>query len=66
MPIFYRMPNCIFVNAGQSKPKYYSKPFHRGLLDYIYTQIARAKFHLKGQENRLYSSVASSLSRRKL
>ena len=36
MPIFYRTPNCTFVNVGQSKPKFYRKPFHIGLLDYIY------------------------------
>jgi hypothetical protein len=47
MPIFYRTPNCTFVNAGQSQPKFYHKPFHIGLLDYIYARIARAKFHLK-------------------
>ena len=27
----------------------YSKNFHKGLLDYIYAQIARAKFHLMAQ-----------------
>jgi hypothetical protein len=47
MPIFYRTPNCTFVNAGQSQSKFYHKPFHIGLLDYIYARIARAKFHLK-------------------
>ena len=50
MPIFYRTPNCTFVNVGQSKPKLYRKPFHIGLLDYIYEQIVCANVHLKGQE----------------
>ena len=59
MPIFNRMPNCTFVNVGQSKPKFYRKLFHIGLLDYIYARIARAKFHLKGQEYRLYSLLVS-------
>ena len=59
MPIFYRTPNCTFVNVGQSKPKFYRKPFHIGLLDYIYARIALAKFHLKGQEYRSYSLLAS-------
>jgi hypothetical protein len=27
----------------------YSKHFHKGLLDYIYAQIARTKFHLMAQ-----------------
>jgi len=27
----------------------YCKHFHKGLLDYIYAQIARAKFHLMAQ-----------------
>ena len=43
------------------KPKFYSKPFHIGPLDYIYARIARAKFHLKGQENLSYSSLANWL-----
>jgi hypothetical protein len=47
MPIFYRTPNCTFVNVGQSKPKLYRKPFHIGLLDYIYEQIVCANVHLK-------------------
>jgi len=59
IPIFYRTPNCTFVNAGQSKPKFYSKPFHIALLDFIYARIIRAKFHLKGRENLSYSSLAS-------
>jgi hypothetical protein len=59
MSIFYRMPNCTFVNVGQSKPKLYRKPFHIGLLDYIYARIARANFHLKGQEYWSYSSLVS-------
>jgi len=40
------------VNVDQSKPKFYRKPFHIGLLDYIYAPIARATLHLKGQDNR--------------
>ena len=49
MPIFYRTPNCTFVNVGQFKPKFYRKHFQIGLLDNIYAQIARAEFHLKGR-----------------
>ena len=59
MPIFHRTPNCTFVNVDQSQPKFYRKPFHIGLLDYIYERIARAKFNLKGQENRSYSTLTS-------
>ena len=59
MPIFYRTPNCTFVNVGQSKPKLYRKPFHIGLLDYIYEQIVCANVHLKGQEYWTYSSLTS-------
>ena len=54
MLICHRRPNCTFVNVGQSKPKLYRKPFHIGLLDYIYARIAGATFHLKGQDNRWY------------
>jgi hypothetical protein len=61
MTIFYRRPNCILVNVGQSKPKFYRKPFHIDLLDYIYPRIARAKFHLKGQDNRSYPSLTCKL-----
>ena len=43
MPMFYRTPNCTFVNVGQFKTKFYRKPF----------------FHLKGKENGSYSSLAS-------
>ena len=66
MPIFYRMPKCTFVNVGQFKPKFYRNPFQIGLLDYIYARIVRAEFHLKGQENRSYFSLASGLPRKKL
>jgi hypothetical protein len=66
VPIFYRTPNCTFVNVGQFKPKFYRKHFQIGLLDNIYAQIARAEFHLKGQDNRSYSALASLLLRRTL
>ena len=59
MPMFYRTPNCTFVNVGQFKTTFYRKPFQIGLLDYIYARIARADFHLKGKENGSYSSLAS-------
>ena len=59
MPIFYRTPNCTFVNVGQSKPKLYRKHFHIGLLNSIYARIACANVHLKGQEYWRYSSLAS-------
>jgi hypothetical protein len=45
--IFYRTPNCTFLNVGKIKPKCYSKPFHIGILGYIYARISRAKFHFK-------------------
>ena len=59
MPKIYRTPNCTFMNVGQFRPKFYRKPFQLGLLDYIYVRIARAEFHLKVQENRSYSTLAS-------
>ena len=59
MPICYRTPNCTVVNVDQSKSKFYRKLFHIGLLYYIYARIARATFHLKGQDNRSYRSLAS-------
>ena len=59
MPIFYRTPNCTFVNVSQSKPKFYREPFQKGLLDYMYERIAHANFHLTGQDNRSYPSLAS-------
>ena len=59
MPICYRRLNCTFMNVGESKPKLYRKPFHIGLLDYMYARIARVTFHLKGQYNQLYPSLAS-------
>ena len=66
MPICDRRPNCTFVNVGQSKPKLYRKPFHIGLLDYIYARITSATFHLKVQDHRLYPSIARSLPRGKI
>jgi hypothetical protein len=36
------------------------------LLYYMYARIARATFHLKGQDNRSYPSLASSLPKGKL
>ncbi len=59
MPICIRTPNCTFVNVGQSKSKSYRNPFHIGLLYYMYARIARATFHLKGQDNWSYPSLAS-------
>ena len=59
MSICYRTPNCIFVNVGQPKPKYYRKPFHIRILDYIYARIVSETFHLKGQDNRSSPSLAS-------
>ena len=34
-PILYGTHICTFVNVGESKPKFYRKPFDIGLLDYI-------------------------------
>ena len=34
-PILYRTHSWNFLNVGESKPKFYRKPFDIGLLDYI-------------------------------
>ena len=34
-PILYRTNSCTFANVGESKPKFYRKPFDIGLLEYI-------------------------------
>ena len=63
MPIFYRRPNCILMNVGQSKPKFYRKPFHIGLLDYIYPRIA-CKVSLKRPRQSLVSLTYKLITKR--
>ena len=60
MSIFYRMPNCTLVNVVQSELKFYSNTFFiYAYYEYIYAGTARAKLHVRGPENRSYSSLSS-------
>lgn len=64
MQIFFRKPNYTLVNVGQTKPRFYSKPFQIGQLDYIYARIARATFHLKAQKSVVFLSCQLTTYRR--